>query len=79
MRANVTHDRDKEARDMDLSVPFTLYIDDVARLMRITTAAARQQCYRGRIPVKPKPRATKRAPFEWSSLDWWKYYNGSKK
>lgn len=78
MDTNTTQSEAKPPHDLDLSVPFTLYLDDVAKLLRISLAAARQRAYRGRIAVKPKPRTHKRAPFEWSSLDWHRYYHGKK-
>jgi hypothetical protein len=54
-------------------------IDDVAKLLGIRRHTARQRAYRGSLPVKPRPRAYPKAPYEWSSLDWFKWFNGTKK
>jgi hypothetical protein len=78
MDTNAPHKRGKKSHNMDLSVPFTLYVNDVAQLLGITPGAVGMRIARGTIPVQPKPRNNSKSPFEWSSLDWWKYYNGKK-
>ena len=78
MKTKQTHRPSKDAHGMDLSVPFTMTVEDVAALLGISANTARQRTYRGRIAVQPKPRRNGTGPFEWSSLDWWKYYNGRK-
>lgn len=79
MNAKATQDRGENASELDLSVPFTLYCKDVAKLLRISPAAVRQRARRGKIAVKPRNGGGEtRAAFEWSSLDWHKYYTGKR-
>lgn len=63
----------------DLSKPFVLYVPDVARLLRIKPETVRARCRRGTIQVKPRARPKVKTQLEWSSLDWWKYFNGKTK
>ncbi len=63
----------------DLSKPFVMYVMDVARLLRIKPETVRARVRRGTIQVKPRARPKLKTQLEWSSLDWWKFFNGKTK
>lgn len=71
--------RPQTLEPLDLSKPQLIYTDDVALLLRIKPETVLARHRRGTLPVKPRNKAGRGIPLEWSSLDWWKYFNGKTK
>lgn len=61
----------------DLSKPWVLHVKDVANMLRITEDAVRMRVKRGTLAVKPRD-SKRNHKLEWSSLDWWKWFNSRK-
>jgi hypothetical protein len=71
--------RHKKPEVVDLSQPRVLYTEDVALLLRIKPDTVLARHRRGTLPVKARNKPGRGIPLEWSSLDWWKYFNGKPK
>jgi hypothetical protein len=73
----MSHSNAKPPHDMDLSAPWQMRTEHVARLLGISEDAVRKRVFNGTIDVLPRVRGRGKT-MVWSSLDWWKWFNGRK-